>query len=62
MRVIKSIMMRRVGQVAYLGKRKGAYRVLGEKADGKTPLGRPKHRWEDNITLDLNEVGLEGVG
>jgi len=41
---------------AYVGTR-GVYRVLVGKSDGKKPLGRPRHRWEDNITMDLQEVG-----
>ena len=43
------------------GERRGAYRVLVEKPEGKRPLGRPRHRWEDNIKMDLQEVGLEGT-
>ena len=38
-----------------------AYRVLVEKPEGKRPLGRPRRRWEDNIKLDLQEVGCGGV-
>jgi len=44
---------------------KGVHRVLVGKPEGKRPLGRPKHRWEDNIKMDLREVGgwrLDGVG
>jgi hypothetical protein len=40
---------------------RGVYRVLVEKADGKRPLGRPRHRWEDNITADLREVRFGGM-
>ena len=39
--------------------RRGAYRVLVGKPDVKRPLGRPRHRWEDNIKMDLQEVGWE---
>ena len=39
------------------GDRRGAYRVLVGRPEGRTPLGRPKHRWEDNIKMDLQEVG-----
>jgi hypothetical protein len=39
------------------GARRGTYRVLVEKPKGKRPLGRPTHRWEDNIKTDLQEVG-----
>jgi hypothetical protein len=37
------------------------YRVLVVKPEGKRPLGRPRFRWEDNIKMDLKEVGCEGV-
>jgi len=40
---------------------RGVYRVLVEKPEGKRPLGRPKRRWEDNIKIDLQEVGCEGI-
>jgi hypothetical protein len=54
-RVIKSRRMRWVGHVARLGVRRGAYRVLVGKSKGKRELGRPRRRWEDNITVDLQE-------
>jgi hypothetical protein len=38
------------------GIREGAYRVLMGKPEGKRPLGKPRHRWEDNIKMDLQEV------
>jgi len=38
--------------------RRGVYRVLVGKYEGKRPLGRPRHRWEDNIKMDLQEVGV----
>jgi hypothetical protein len=41
--------------------RRGVYRVLVGKPEGKRPLGRPRRRWEDNIKLDLQEVGCGGV-
>jgi hypothetical protein len=37
------------------------YRVLVRKPEGKRPLGRPRHRWKDNIKLDLQDVGCEGM-
>jgi len=37
------------------------YRVLVKNPDGKRPLGRPRHRWEDNIKMDLQEVGCRGM-
>jgi hypothetical protein len=39
-----------------MGERIGAYRVLVGKPEGRRPLGRPRHRWEDNIKVDLREV------
>ena len=47
--LIKSRRMKWVGHVAGMGNRRGAYRVLVRKPKGKRPLGRPRHRWEDNI-------------
>jgi len=44
-----------------MGERRGAYRVLVGKPEGKRPLGRPRHRWEDNIKMDLQEVECGGV-
>jgi hypothetical protein len=43
------------------GERRGGYRVLVGKAEGKKPLGRPRRRWEYNIKMDLKEVTW-GVG
>jgi hypothetical protein len=40
-----------------MGERRGAYRVLVGKLEGRRPLGRPKRRWEDNIKMDFREVG-----
>ena len=60
-RVIKSRRMRLTGHVARLGERRSVYRVLVEKPDGKRQLGRPRRRWEDNIKMDLWEVGCEGM-
>jgi len=56
-RVIKSRRMRWAGHVARVGKKKGGYRVLMGKPEGKRPRGRPRRRWEDNIKMDLQEVG-----
>jgi hypothetical protein len=55
-RVIKS-RMRWAGLVARMGERRGVYRVLVRKREGKRPLQRPRCRWEDNIKMDLQEVG-----
>ena len=56
-RVIKSRRMRWAEHVARMGEEKGVYRVLVGKPEGRRPLGRPRHRWEDNIRMDLQEVG-----
>ena len=56
-RVIKSRRMRWAGHVARMGEERGVYRVLVGKPEGKRPLGRPRHRWVDNIRMDLQEVG-----
>ena len=61
-RVIKTRRMRWVGHVARMGERRGVYRVLVRKSEGKRPLGRPRRRWEDNVKMDLQEVGCEGHG
>jgi hypothetical protein len=55
--VIKSRRMSWAGHVARMGKKGGAYRILVGRPEGRRPLGRPRHRWEDNITMDLQEVG-----
>jgi len=60
-RVIKSRRMRWAGHVACLGERRGVYGVLVGKPEGKRQLGRPRHRWEDNIKVDLQEVGCGGM-
>jgi hypothetical protein len=54
---IKSRRKRWPGHVARMGKRKEAYRVLVGNPEGKRQLGRPRCRWEDNIKMDLQEVG-----
>jgi len=48
--------MKLVGHVVRMGERRGIYRVLVGKPEGKRPLGRPRHRWEDNIKMDLQEL------
>jgi hypothetical protein len=55
-RVIKSRIMRWAGHVARMGERRGLYRALVGKPEGKRPLGRPRRRWEDNTMMDLQEV------
>ena len=44
-----------------MGERRGVYGVLVGKLEGKRPLGRPRRRWEDNIKMDLQEVGCGGM-
>jgi hypothetical protein len=39
---------------------RGVYRVLVGRPKGKRPLGRPRHRWEDNIKMDFREIGIDG--
>ena len=56
-RVIKSKIMKWAGHVARVGERRGMYRVLVGKPEGKRPLGRPRLRREDDIKMDLQEVG-----
>ena len=46
------------GHGAQMQARRGIHRVLVGKPEGKRPLGKPRHRWEDNIKMDLHEVGL----
>ena len=53
--------MRWVGHVARMGERTGVFRVLVGKSERNIPLGRPRRRWEDNIKLDLQEVGCGGM-
>jgi len=56
-RVIKSRRMSWAGHVACMGERRGLCGVLVGKPEGKRPLGMPFRRWEDNIEMDLKEVG-----
>jgi hypothetical protein len=56
-RVVKSRRMRLAGHVALMGEGSGVHRVLVVKHEGKRPLGRPRHRWEDNNKMDLQKVG-----
>jgi hypothetical protein len=44
-----------------MGEGRGAYRILVGRPEVRRPLGRPRHRWEDNIKMDLQEVGWEGM-
>jgi len=49
--------MKWAGHVARMGERRGVYRALVGKPEGKRPLRRPRRGWEDNIKMDLQEVG-----
>ena len=53
--------MRWAGHVARMGERRGIYSVLVGKPERKRPPGRPRRRWENNIKMDLQEVGCGGM-
>jgi hypothetical protein len=59
-KMIQSRMMRTV-HVARMGEKRNAYRILVTKPEGKRPLGRPRHRWVDNINMDLREIEWGGM-
>jgi hypothetical protein len=59
--VIKSERMKWAGHLARMEERRVIFRVLVGKPEGKRPLGRPRQRWEDNIKMDLQEVGCGGM-
>jgi hypothetical protein len=44
-----------------MGEGRGVYRVLVGRPEGKRPMGRPRPRWEDNIKIDLREIGIHGI-
>jgi len=58
-RVIKSRRMWWAGHIARMGERWGTRKIFGGKPEWKRPLGRRRHRWKDNITMDLTEMGWE---
>jgi hypothetical protein len=60
--MIKSRRRRWAGHVARMREGRGVYRVLFERLEGKRPLGRPRRRWEDNINIDLREIGIVSSG
>jgi hypothetical protein len=60
-RVMKSRRMRWAGRVARMGERRGVYRIFVGRSEGRRPLGRPRRTWEDNIKMDLREVGWVGM-
>jgi hypothetical protein len=51
-----------VGEICGMhGEGRGVYRVLIGRSEGKRPVGRPRRRWEDNIKVDLREIGIDGA-
>jgi hypothetical protein len=60
-RVIIARRLRWAGHVACMGEGRGVNRVLVGKPKGKRPLESPRCRWEDDIKLDLREIGIDGV-
>jgi hypothetical protein len=60
-RVIKARRMRWAGHVARMEELRGAHNILVGRPEGRRPLGRPRRRWEDNIEIDLREIGFGGV-
>jgi hypothetical protein len=60
-RVIKARRMIWAGHVARMGEVKGAYNILVGRPEGRRPLGRPRRIWEDNIKMDLREIGFGDV-
>jgi hypothetical protein len=58
---MKAMSMRWEGHVARMGEKRNTYRLLVGKPEGRRPLGRPRHRWLDNIKMDLVEVGWGDV-
>jgi hypothetical protein len=60
-RVFKSWRMRLAGHVARMGEGRGVYTVLVGRPESRRSSGRPRRRWEDNITMDLRDIGIDGV-
>jgi hypothetical protein len=60
-RIIKSRRMKWAGHVARMGEKRNAYRILVGKPEGRRALGRPRRRWEDNVRMDLREIGCGGM-
>jgi hypothetical protein len=58
-RMIKSRRMIWAGHAARMGEKRNAYRILVGMPEGKSPLGRPRRRWVDNIKMDLREIGWD---
>jgi len=53
--------MRWTGYAARMGEKRSVYRVFVGKTERKRPLGRPRRRWEDDIKIDLHEIGYGGM-
>jgi hypothetical protein len=60
-RVIKARRMRWVGHVVRMGEVRGAYNILVGRPEGRRPPGRHRHIWDDNIKMDLREIGFGDV-
>jgi hypothetical protein len=60
-KLIKSRKMRWAGHVTRMGEGRGLCRVLFERPGGKRTLGRPRRGWEDNIKMDVREIGIDGA-
>jgi hypothetical protein len=60
-RIIKSRRMRSAGHVLRMGEKRNVYKVMVGKSEGKSPLGRPRRRWEDNIKMYLRKIGCGGM-
>jgi hypothetical protein len=60
-RVIKSKRMRWAGHMTRMGEGRVVYRILVERPEWRRPLRRPRRRWEDNIKMDLREIGIDGA-
>ena len=56
--MIKSIRLRSAGHVATMQEGRSVFEILKGKPTGMRPLGRPRRRWEDNIRMDLEEIGI----
>ena len=56
--MIKSNRLRQAGHVARMKESRSTFKILTGQPTGKRPLGRPRHRWEDNIQMDPKEIGL----
>ena len=56
--MIKSIRLKWAGHVAIMEEGRSAFKILTGEPTGKRPLGRPRRRWEDNMRMDLEEIGI----